>query len=131
MGMTRKKFLSMVSSGLALAAARPARLLAASEAAITFSAEFFRPFINTTFSVHRTGGVARLNLDGILFGPTQPETEQFSLVFSGPARTQLAEGTYNITHPGLTPVDLHISPAGMRSDNRKLFRADFDILKTA
>jgi len=130
MGMTRLRFLSMVSSSFALAATRPARLLAAGPPMIIFSAEAFRPFINTTFFVHLPGATVPLNLDAILAGPTDPLTEQFTLAFSGPRRSNLPEGTYRITHAGVTPFDLHVNPAGVRNDGMKLYRADCAILKS-
>src|SRR5262249_48834596 len=128
MSMTRAKFLSMVSSSVALAAASPARLLASS-VTIVFTAEAFLRYKNTTFTVHAPGGDVRMNLDDVPTGRPDPYTNQFSLIFSGPKSSKVPEGTYTITHNGLNPFSLHISPAGVRSDGKKLYRADFNILK--
>jgi hypothetical protein len=129
MGMTRLRFLSMLSSGFALAATGPARLLAtASSQTVTFSAGFFLPYKGTTFTVHTGSGQVGMVLDDVTSGPTDQRTNQFSLVFSAPKTTKVAEGTYSVSHTGLSSFNLHVAPAGVRSDGKKLYRADFNIL---
>jgi len=130
MGMTRLRFLSMLSSGFALAAAGPARLLASeSSQTVIFSADFFLRYKGTTFTVHTGSGQVGTVLDDVKAGPTDPQTNQFSLVFSAPRTAKFAEGTYSISHSGLNTFSLYVCPAGTRNDGKKLYRADFNLLK--
>lgn len=129
MGMTRLRFLSMLSSGFAFAASGPARLLASgSSKTVTFSADFFLPYKSTTFTVHTGSGQVGMVLDNVTSGPKDQRTNQFSLVFSAGRTTKVAEGTYSVSHSGLSNFNLHVVPAGVRSDGKKLYRADFNIL---
>ena len=131
MSMTRMKFLSMTSSGLVFAAAGPARLLAAGGSkTVTYTVDFFTPLKGKNFTVRTGNGQVGLVLEDVKAGPTDPSTNQFSLLFNGAKTSKLLEGTYTVTHTGLDSFTLHIVPAGVRSDGKKLYRADFNILKT-
>jgi hypothetical protein len=126
MSITRSRFLSLLSSGFAFAAASPARLLASgSSQTVTFSTEFFLPLEGTTFNV----GDVHMVLEDVKAGPQDRFTNQFSLLFSGPKTSKLAEGTYPVSHSGLNTFSLHVGPAGVRTDGKKLYRADFNILR--
>jgi hypothetical protein len=130
MRITRLRFLSLLSSGFALAATGPARLLAASgHGTATFSADAFGKLVNTTFTVHGPRGAVHLVLEDVKAGPQDPRTNQFSLLFAAPANTTLPEGIYPLDHPGLAPFSLFVSPAGADRNGKALFRADFNLLK--
>jgi hypothetical protein len=130
MRITRLRFLSLLSSGFAFAATRPARLLAASSSAsMVFSAAAFQKLINTTFTVLGPKGQVHLVLKEVKAGPQDPLTNQFSLVFAAPATTKLPEGTYPVSHSGFTNLSLFLTPAGTNRDGKALFRADFNLLK--
>ena len=129
MKMTRLRFLSLLSSGFAFAATRPARLLAASgKGTATFSAQAFGKLINTTFTVRGPKGVVHLVLEAVLAGPQDRLTSQFSLLFAAPATSTLPEGTYPVSHPGLPNFSLFLGPAGTDRNGRALSRADFNLL---
>jgi uncharacterized protein DUF6916 len=130
MKMTRLRFLSMVSSSVALASASPAKLFGSGSLTIQFTASAFLAYKNTTFTIQVPSGDLRVSLDDVKSIPPDGYTDQFSLIFSGLKSSRLAEGTYTITHNGLNPFSLHVSPAGTRADGKKLYRADFNILKS-
>ena len=130
MSITRLRFLSLLSSGFAVAAAGPAKLLAsANRGTVVFSADAFGKLINTTFTVQGPSGLVRAVLQNVMAGPQDPRTSQFSLLFAAPATTTLPEGIYSVDHSGLSTFSLFISPAGVGGDGKKLFRSDFNILR--
>jgi hypothetical protein len=131
MRITRLRFLALLSSGFAFAAAGPARLFAASSGRgkTAYSAETFVKLINTTFTVHGPKGVVSLVLEDVKAGPQDPSTNQFSLLFAAPATTTLPEGTYPVNHSGFTNLSLFLGPAGTDQEGKALFRADFNLLR--
>ena len=130
MRITRMRFVSLLSSGFALAAAGPVRLLAsASREKAAYSAKGFEKLKNTNFAVSGPGGVVELVLEDVKAGPQDRLTNQFSLFFSAPAGAKLPEGTYPVNHPGLTNISLFVSPSGTNRDGKALFRADFNLLR--
>ena len=130
MRITRLRFLSLLSSGFALAAAGPVRLLASPGGGKAgFTAKDFEKLKMTSFAVHGPRGVMDLVLENVKAGPKDRLTDQFSLLFSAPAGAQLPAGTYPVNHPGLASFSLFITPAGANRDGKPLFRADFNLLR--
>jgi len=130
MRITRLRFLSLLSSGFALAAAGPVSLLASPGRGKTaYSAKGFEKLKHTSFAVSGPRGVVELILDDVKAGPQDRLTDQFSLIFSAPAGAKLPEATYPVNHPGMANLSLFITPAGTNRDGKALFRADFNLLR--
>ena len=130
MRITRLRFLSLLSSGFALAAAGPIRLLASpGRDKAAFSAKGFEKMKKTSFAVQGPGGVVELVLEDVKSRPQDHLTDQFSLLFSAKVGAKLPEGTYPVNHPGLADFTLFVRPAGANRDGKPLFRADFNLLR--
>jgi hypothetical protein len=130
MSMTRKRFLSLLSSAAALALAGPSRLLAAaSPRVVGFRGENFKRMEGGTFSIRGPRGLVRLILQEVKPRPKDPSTDQFSLIFAGEGGVDLPEDTYPVTFPDQRELPLFIGPAGASGDGGSLFRADFNLLK--
>jgi len=130
MRITRLRFLSLLSSGFALAAAGPVRLLASpGPRKAEYSAKGFEKLKHTSFAVSGPGGVVVMVLEDVKTRPQDRLTDQFSLFFSAPAGAKLPEGTYPVNHPNLTSISLFVCPSGTNHDGKALFRADFNLLR--
>lgn len=57
----------------------------------------------------------------------EPRLEQFSLVFHGPLKLALADGSYDLDHATLGRFSLHLSPAG-RDGGHAVCRSDFSLM---
>lgn len=130
MSMTRLRFLSILSSGFAFAAAGVGRMLASPDReTVVLSSASFHQLKNTTFSVSGPRGVVRLVLEDVKAGPQDRRTNQFTLIFAGADSAKLPEGTYPVAHPRLDAFAIYVVPAGTSGDGKTRYRADFNLLR--
>lgn len=72
----------------------------------------FNAHLGTVFAVQDAAGREVPLALSTVTGKDDPVLEQFSLIFSGPADSFLAQGTYEFTHPGMGRFALFIVPIG-------------------
>jgi hypothetical protein len=136
MKISRRKFIG--AGGLAAAAvlaggvsgqSRLERLVAGSVPADALSQltwDSFYPFQTTEFAFTDVDGnavilklAAMTDTSPAGFKPTSKYEECFKLVFSGPARERLPEGTYAVRHFALGDFELFISDGGQVSRSNR------------
>ena len=130
MRVTRKEFLSTLVAGLAGAALRPARLLAA-PLTDTISFETFQKYIGTTFRVIRPSGAdpVAVVLQGIAHQKDSPESVQFSLSFVARGGENLEEKTYQFEHPEMGVVPIFVTKVRVDPQGQAWYRADYNLLQ--
>jgi hypothetical protein len=75
------------------------------------SKKVFLALLGETFTIWTTGGALAMQLAQVDDGPASPGTEQFTLVFRGPANPPLADDSYVVSHStaGKTVIFLKLS----------------------
>lgn len=101
---------------------------AADDALARLNWDSFLPYVNTDFAfTDASGRAVTLGLADIV-EYTTPRSKSageklcFTLVFRGPARRQLPEGTYTVDHFALGKFDLFIGP-GAANGKQQAYRA--------
>ena len=87
----------------------------------------FRPHLNTAFDVRAATDPnlwRRLVLTNIV-ERSEPQVEQFAVVFEDAAPTPLTDGIYQFQHSRLGRFDLFIASVGRRDGRRRLCEACF------
>jgi hypothetical protein len=116
--ISRAGFLKLGAAALASRALPSWPLSAAGEVSGRIPAgqtpALFRPHLGTAFRLRELS--QPLVLAKIVEQPRQPNVEQFSLLFQGPAKHPLSDGTYTLRHAALGRIDLFISPVGRPAD---------------
>lgn len=132
MRVTRKEFLSTLAAGLAGAALRPARLLAASPND-TISLETFQRYVGTSFRVIRPGGPNPVDviLQEVIRGKDSNGTVQFSLSFVAPGGETLAEGTFRFEHADMGAIPIFVTKVRTDPQGQTWYRADYNLLGKA
>jgi len=133
MRVTRKEFLSSLAVGLAGAAWRPARLLAASpEETTTIPPDVFERSVGTTFRLIRSGGMSPIDfvLQSVDRMPDSNATVQFSLSFLAPGGENLPEKTYSFEHKELGSLAIFVTKVKTDPNGQTWYRADFNLLGT-
>ncbi len=96
---------------------------------IDLSKSRFVDIPSTLFSVsHDSYGVIDLNISEIDDEVFSMETEQFSVVLSGPELPVLEEGRYQVYNESLSYIELYLQP-GQSPAGEQLYRAMFSILQ--
>jgi hypothetical protein len=131
MRVTRKEFLSSLAVGLAGAAWRPARLLAASPDETTIPPNTFERNVGTTFQLIRSSGMSPIDfvLQSVDRMPDSPGTVQFSLTFLAPGGENLPEKTYSFEHAELGSLAIFVSKVRTDPNGQTWYRADFNLLQ--
>jgi hypothetical protein len=92
------------------------------------SREVFLALLKEPFSLlldNRAAGLFLLRVDA---DAAHPETDQFTVVFTGPRDLVLRDGTYRISHVTAGTTDVFLQPAG--HDNRyNYYKASFNLLR--
>lgn len=95
-----------------------------------YSAELFRPHLNTCFFIQMPEGChIELLLDEIKTDDTDNSPFQhFSLLFSCTGALQLRQGTFNLRHRSLPELALFLVPVA-RTDLAFRYQASFSVSK--
>ena len=130
MRVTRKEFLSTLAAGLAGAALRPSRMLAASPGD-TIALETFQKYIGTTFRVIRPSGAdpVAVVLQDIVHQKDAPGSVQFSLSFVARGGENLDEKTYSFVHPDMGTVPIFVTKVRVDPQGQAWYRADYNLLQ--
>jgi hypothetical protein len=92
----------------------------------TFTAAWFRPHINTEFTLRAAEGLrGSLVLAKITERPVFGNVAQFSLIFHGNAKMEFGGGSCSIDHRSLGSLDLFIAPIGRRDSRGQKYQACF------
>lgn len=77
-----------------------------------FALSRFQAAVDTTFELHRGGGLPAisLRLAEITVRAAPKGYEQFAALFEGPAEPLLPQATYAVTHPAFGELPLFIVP---------------------
>jgi hypothetical protein len=131
MRVTRKEFLSSLAIGLAGAAWRPAKLLAASPEETTIPPNEFERNVGTTFRLIRSSGMSPIDfvLQQVDRMPDS-DTVQFSLTFLAPGGENLPEKTYSFEHTELGSLAIFVTKVKTDPNGQTWYRADFNLLGT-
>lgn len=89
------------------------------------SAALFARRLGETFGATHEGCKVELTLESVREVKSCRRTEQFSLVFRGPADVPLSSGEYRVTHDALRRLHLYLTPGAEPS----ILRADFNLLR--
>ena len=132
MRVTRKEFLSSLAVGLAGAAWRPARLLAASPEETRIPPDAFERSVGTTFRLVRTSGLSAIDfvLQSVDRMPDSNGTVQFSLSFLAAGGENLPEKTYSFEHTELGSLAMFVTKVKTDPNGQTWYRADFNLLGT-
>jgi hypothetical protein len=89
-------------------------------------AETFEPLIGDSFEVIAADDRSHLELLSVeRFESSGPRSEAFSLLFIGPAGSQLGQGTYRFEHEG-AGMEIFIVPVQPTPDGRPRYEAVFN-----
>lgn len=119
----RRTFLKGSAAALATASAGPMLLFARPAASRDdgMGRARFEALLGHWFYVddlHPTLQLARID-----DGPVASGTEQFTLIFRGPADHSLPESTYALTPEGQTTFEIHLAPTGRDAEGTTLAAA--------
>lgn len=91
------------------------------------TAEQYRPFVGTVFSVDVEGLAERveLRLTEVSAERTQGTMRSFSLFFEGPPELALTQGNYRFHHPAIGTQLLFIVPIVASEEARMVYQAVF------
>jgi hypothetical protein len=131
MKTTRTQFLTVLATGVAATALRPAALLGADVE--TPDGHAFRSLVGETlrFRAGTGGGPADLVLSDFSETSQHPGTTQFTLTLTAPGGESLREGTYTVDQARTGTFRMFVIPTGRDAKGQMTYRADFNLLVAA
>jgi hypothetical protein len=130
MKITRKQFLSRVTTGLVGTALGSSILNAAGPRRTPAPpVPGFESQVGTLFQIRDAGrDVTQLLLNRFESKAPSNGTTQFSLEFASQSDVSLKEGTYDVQHAALGNFRMFVMPLPADAQGRAAYRADFNLL---
>ncbi|HZR02429.1 MAG TPA: hypothetical protein VFA81_04550 [Burkholderiales bacterium] len=127
--MIRRDFLLMAGKTVSAAAFLPSLTAASAVSGPGVAHELasrsrYAALLNESFAVEIGSDVIPMRLRQIVDGASDSKTEQFSLVFEGPADRLVSADTYTLRHPSTGRFRLYLQP-GRQDQPTPRYRADF------
>jgi hypothetical protein len=130
MKTTRTQFLTVLATGVAVAALKPLALLGAGSEPPDSRA--FKALVGETFRFQGADGRGPVDLvlSDYTEAPQRSGTRQFTLTLVAPGGENLREGTYIVDQPRTGTFQMFVIPAGRDAKGQTMYRADFNLLVT-